>query len=302
MQLSPAQNKKLDFLVIGAAKCGTTWLADMLRQHPGIFVPAQKELHYFNRKFAEFPDDDNLNFDKPLDWYLKFFEPAQPGQKIGELCPSYLWDLEAPSRIHAFDPGIKLLALLRNPVERTYSAYRYGIQRGVIDKIPLKEAIVKSRKYLVERSQYYAQLKRYYELFPAGQIHVWIVDRPNGGGLSRVLEEVEQVIGVERFIPKNTDSRSNMSGEPRFWFLSRGMASLRRFTRRHQIFSPLIDALRRVNVTSFLERVRADNKSNARPTTVTMLPPGERAQLMDLFREDIAQLAQLLKTDLSFWQ
>lgn len=76
-------NLKLDFIVVGAERCGTTWLADMLRQHRDVFIPVQKEIHYFNRKFVDFPDIDNYNFDKPIDWYWRFYAEAAAGKKRG---------------------------------------------------------------------------------------------------------------------------------------------------------------------------------------------------------------------------
>ncbi|MEW5941138.1 MAG: sulfotransferase, partial [Chloroflexota bacterium] len=72
------------FLIVGAEKSGTTWLADMLRQHPQVFIPAQKELHYFNRAMDEAPDVENYNFTKPAEWYLEFFREAEPGKILGE--------------------------------------------------------------------------------------------------------------------------------------------------------------------------------------------------------------------------
>ena len=60
----------IDFLVVGAAKSGTSWLQQMLIQHPQIFLPEPKELHYFNRQFMEVPELENYNASKPLSWYL----------------------------------------------------------------------------------------------------------------------------------------------------------------------------------------------------------------------------------------
>jgi len=75
--------KKIDFIGIGAGKAGTTWLWHGLRQHPGIFMPDQKELHYFN--MISFEDDKirNPRFDQPLSWYLDYFSAALPSQICG---------------------------------------------------------------------------------------------------------------------------------------------------------------------------------------------------------------------------
>ncbi len=72
---------KIDFLIVGAEKSGTTWLAKMLRQHPKIYLPPQKELYYFNRRFVEDPRLENQHFKQPASWYLRFFADARPDQK-----------------------------------------------------------------------------------------------------------------------------------------------------------------------------------------------------------------------------
>lgn len=295
-------NQKIDFLVVGAEKCGSTWLADMLRQHPGVFVPIEKEIHYFNRKFVDFPDLDNYNHDKPLDWYWNFFESAQPGQKLGEVSPSYLWDDDAAGCIHAFDPNVKILILLRNPAERLYSAYRFWMQRGVVGRISFIEATRRFHDLLVKRSLYFAQVKRYYDLFPANQIRVWIMDGARGGGTSRILAESEQFIGVEPFIPEDVSARPNMTGTPRFWLVNRFIAYGRRFLRKYSILASLTDLLRKFQVVQKVEILRQKNKMREAPTQISMMSDEERKYAKSLLQEDVRQLEELLKIDLGAWK
>ena len=293
--------KQPDFLVVGAEKCGTTWLADMLRQHPDVFIPAEKEIHYFNRRFSDFPEVRNFNFDKPIEWYLGFFAGASSGQTVGEACPAYLWDESAAARIHAFDPHLKILMLLRNPIERTFSAYRFWMQRGVVGRVPLKEAVTRHRQLLLERSRYYAQVKRYLDLFPHEQVRVWVMDRP-GGAMTDMLEEAEDFIGVRRLIPANAASRSNVTAEPRFWFANWLTARIRRFIRSQRIFVPVLDALRKRNIAQELEGWRIENKAAAAPTRITMMTAEERAWLQSLLRDDIDQLETLLGMNVGHWK
>ncbi|MDH5507196.1 MAG: sulfotransferase, partial [Anaerolineae bacterium] len=84
IKTATTQRGGCDFIIIGAVKSGTTWLADMLRQHPEIYLPEKKEVHYFNKRFAEFPELDNLNNGKPIEWYLDFFKGAKSDQIRGE--------------------------------------------------------------------------------------------------------------------------------------------------------------------------------------------------------------------------
>ena len=73
--------KRINFLVIGAQKAGTTWLDDMLRQHPDVFTPPQKELHFFSKL---------SNFDKGLAWYCDHFSLLGDEKAVGECTPNYI--------------------------------------------------------------------------------------------------------------------------------------------------------------------------------------------------------------------
>jgi hypothetical protein len=112
-----------DFLIIGARKCGTTFLYDLLTQHPYVEPAAKKELHYFDILFEE----------EGLDWYSRCF-PAprwKDGRRIitGEATP-YLPTPSAAERMAKILPQARLIVLLRNPVDRAYSDYQQGVRLG----------------------------------------------------------------------------------------------------------------------------------------------------------------------------
>jgi hypothetical protein len=126
----------IDFLVIGAQKAGTTWIDHVLRQHPAIFLPETKEVHFFDKR---------ANFAKGADWYLSHFRRAQPGQILGEATPNYFWNCNSdndeadpehafgiPAAVARMFPGIKLVSSLRDPVDRAVSAYFHHIYTGRI--------------------------------------------------------------------------------------------------------------------------------------------------------------------------
>lgn len=96
-----------DFLIAGAAKCGTSSLAYNLSQHPDIFVWGG-EIHYFTKYW-----------DRGQQWYLSHFDT--PAKVRGEKSPTYLYYPESHSRIHALLPGVKLIVMLRDPVARAFS-------------------------------------------------------------------------------------------------------------------------------------------------------------------------------------
>jgi hypothetical protein len=107
-----------DFLILGAQKAGTTALYAYLRRHPGITGPRWKEVSYFDRHYA-----------RGSAWYRGNF-PARRGLIVGEASPSYLFHPLAPERAAALVPGARLIAILRDPVERAHSHYQHEVAFG----------------------------------------------------------------------------------------------------------------------------------------------------------------------------
>ena len=121
-----------DFVIIGAPKCGTTFLYHLLSKHPHVEPAAFKEPHYFD-----------LFFDKGIEWYRQCFPQPQwkDGRRtvIGEATPGYLSSPQAPQRLAEVIPQARLIALLRNPIDRMYSAYqffkvRHGRETGTFEE------------------------------------------------------------------------------------------------------------------------------------------------------------------------
>jgi hypothetical protein len=108
-----------DFLVIGAQKAGTTALYAYLRWHPGITGPSWKEVSFFDRHWW-----------RGEAWYRGQF-PLRAGERlVGEASPSYLFHPLAPGRARSLVPDAKLVALLRDPVDRAYSQYQHEVALG----------------------------------------------------------------------------------------------------------------------------------------------------------------------------
>lgn len=131
-----------DFIIIGARRCGTTSLYSYLTQHPQVMPALTKEVHYFT-----------ANYDKGPDWYRSYF-PTYLGKRFhqfiqrdsiitGEATPSYIYDPLVPQRIFQLKPDVKLIALLRNPVDAVYSAYHFGIKVGTYtaEEMPFEQSI-----------------------------------------------------------------------------------------------------------------------------------------------------------------
>src|SRR5438552_5341304 len=168
---------KLDFILAGAQKSGTTALHYFLEKHPRITMGDQEEMHFF--------DDDDL-FSGPVDYELlhRHF-PLLPRSTIaGECTPSYLYWKPAAERIWNYNPRIRLLVLLRNPVERAFAHWNMQRFKGrepldFLDAVREEKTriagapLIEARRFAyVDRGFYAQQLVRLFKFFPREQVKV----------------------------------------------------------------------------------------------------------------------------------
>jgi sulfotransferase family protein len=186
-----------DFLIIGAQKAGTTALYAYLRWHPQITGPSFKEVSFFDRHYA-----------RGSRWYRAHL-PARPRQwparrrhgswpRVGEASPSYLFHSLAPERVRGLIPAVRLIAVLRNPVDRALSHYQHEVvlgreplsfegaldqederMRGEIERMSSDPTYFSHAWWnytYAARGRYAEQLERWYESFPGEQLHVLFSD------------------------------------------------------------------------------------------------------------------------------
>jgi hypothetical protein len=169
--------RKLDFIVIGAQKSGTTSLHEYLSRHPEIGVGTKKELHYF---------DKDIYFKKGINYkeYHRFFDFNGGEVVYGETTPSYIYKEKFIDRIKEYNPDIKLIVLLRNPIKRAFSHWNMRRKRGnesrpfhtcVLSELEL----IKDKKYkadlnhYLDRGRYYRQVKYLLDNFPSENIKIF---------------------------------------------------------------------------------------------------------------------------------
>lgn len=163
--------KKIDFLVIGAQKSGTTSLYEYITAHLLVAKARRKELHFFDYKF-----------DKGVDWYHERFS-WEKGMLQGEATPYYLFDKNCPARVKEYNPKAKLITILRDPVERAFSQYKMNVERGE-EPLGFMEALLQEEKRVKEsdenlnsysyqrRGLYFEQLQQWDKHFDKEQILV----------------------------------------------------------------------------------------------------------------------------------
>jgi len=198
--MSPVASKGPDFLVIGAQRAGTTWLHRVLRQHPSLWLPPVKELHYFDRLETKRTILDPkerrrvglkrlLSLDPWLidywlrarsdEWYARLFRDAQArGLVAGEITPAYATlNEKVLRRVQRMNDKIKLIFVMRDPVERAWSAVNNAAKKGAADASTVEGSVKRARESgAVARSAYADTIRRLEAVFPASQIHYCFFD------------------------------------------------------------------------------------------------------------------------------
>ncbi len=199
--MSPASKPRgPDFLVIGAQRAGTTWLHRVLRQHPHLWLPPVKELHYFDRlettrTCLDAKERRRVNMKGLLsldpwlfrywfarrgdEWYARLFQRAQDqGLIAGEITPAYATlDEDILRRMHQVNPKVKLIFVMRDPVERAWSAVNNAVKKGVAETPSIEDTIERARNPgSASRSAYADTIKRFENIFPGEQIYYCFFD------------------------------------------------------------------------------------------------------------------------------
>ncbi len=154
-------------MIIGAAKSGTTSLADSLSKHPEVCFCKEKEPEFFSHEKAWF---DKLN------QYHSLYDP-KPNQKMGEASTSYTMlpeTLPTSSHLHEYNPDLKLIYIMRDPVKRLTSHFAHNLVRKRV-KTPIDQEVLEDPAY-IGRSRYHTQIKPYLEKFGKDQILLLIFE------------------------------------------------------------------------------------------------------------------------------
>jgi sulfotransferase family protein len=186
-----------DFLIIGAQKAGTTALYAYLRWHPEITGPSFKEVSFFDRHYARGPAWYRAHLPaRPRQWPARLRHGRWPS--VGEASPSYLFHPLAPERVAGLMPRARLIAVLRNPVDRAFSHYQHEValgrepltfedaldaederMRGELERIARDPAYFSHAWWnhtYVSRGRYAEQLERWYASFAREQVLVLLSD------------------------------------------------------------------------------------------------------------------------------
>jgi hypothetical protein len=290
------------FLVIGAARSGTTALHQYLRQHPDVFMPEAKEPNFFAFEGRDLdfcgPAADwvNNSVTRTEDYDRLFAGSAHKAR--GEASPLYLYVDGTAPRIRARLPEVRMIAVLRDPAEQAYSHFLYA-KRNMIEPLDDFEAAIQAADERMRRRwqplfdyadfpRYAQQLERFYACFSREQIRLFLYEELQHDPLS-VLGQIFAFIGVDSSFVPNTSHRPNAGGRPRNTWLQD-------LVMRPHAVTRLIGA-----AVPYELRLRLKDKLSDRNLRRDALPAGAKALLRARQRDDTLRLQDLIGRDLAPW-
>lgn len=292
----PRRDSLPDFFVLGVAKAGTTSFHHYLRQHPSLYLPYVKELHFFDAPDGP-PEAD-------LDRYVEQFADAGP-RLSGEATASYFRHVDPVAsrmrRLYAGAPP-RFLLLLRDPVRRAYSHYLHNVSEGR-EAASFSEALEAERADPDQKHEewkayfgdgvYADTLARWFDLFPRERFLVLLSaeleEKPDA-----VLERTFRFLGVDPAVEVETGKRLNRTGE-------RQSRALGRLLSRLPFSAPA--AIRRCLPRAF--RLRLDQfvrrRSTGSPSDRPSLDADREDRLRRRYAPHVRRLSRMIDRDLSGW-
>ncbi len=272
------------FLGIGVPKAGSTWLYALLEGHPQVFMPTKiKDVRYFD-----------VHYDMGLNWYQQFFPDADEAgnyKAIGEYTAAYLYSEDCPQRMAQDLNDPKLLLMLRNPVDRTFSQYnhaaRYRNYQGSF------EDFLVDRPKITEGSFYSRYIKRYQAYFGPEQLLILLFDRVFKN-VEGTRSTVAEFLGIDpNLFAEDAGKRVvNKSFLPRYRGFYALIAKGAHVIQQRRIYWP-VHMAKKLGIKQMLS-VEGGKSEPMKPAT--------RQQLQAKFSEEISALETILDTDLSSWR
>lgn len=276
-----------DFIGIGAQKAATTWIYDILKDHPEVALSEQKELDFFSRWF-----------DQGYQWYEHQLGNESNDKLSGELSPSYLNEPAVPARVAAYVPNAKIIVSLREPVSRAISNHKHEVRVGHLtgDDLSFEYGLANNPSYF-DQGCYATHLSNWLKYFPREQmlilLHDDIVADPAG-----VAKQVYAFLGIDdAFVSVALHEFSNISHLKR----SPGLDSLRRSIRLKLValgVGGVWEAAAKMGLRK-LYRSAAWVESEA---SVPPISNEIKAELRERFRTETEALEGMIGRSLAHWK
>jgi hypothetical protein len=287
-----------NFLIIGAMKSGTTALYYYLEQHPQIYMSPVKEPNYFCSGEQE---NSVGNSATRIGDYQDLFKDVSGEKAIGEASHCYLYEPEAAARIQDYIPDAKLIAVLRNPVDRAYSHFLHMVRNGSEPLTDFAQALreeetggyqKRNLQDYVGRGRYYDQLKRYFNTFSRDQIKVYLYEDLSNAPVD-ILQDAFRFLGVDDSFVPDVSLRRNVSGYPKHKTVDKLLTKPSLIKDALKIYLP---ARLRWRLSKAFDDLKTRNLVEPPP-----VQPEVRRQLIGVYREDVLKVQKLIHRDLSGW-
>ena len=285
---------KVGLFIVGAPKAGTTSLYHYLSEHPEVFMSREKETDFFsNEELKELSSYYKSKSVASLDAYKLQFEGATDAKILGEGSVSYLYYPKVPVKIKEYNPSSKIIIMLRHPVDRAYSHYLMDYRMGLID-VSFEEVMngkgIEANKVFyqqcIELGFYYAQVKRYLDVFGTSNVHL-IEYESFKSNTSEEMQKVFEFIDIDLIFSPNINKVHNRFLMPSNNYLKKLYAQV--WLRKVLVF---------ILPNNVVEKVKGVFFKQSKPKLSSVL----RNQLLEIYAEDISQLEKMLNLDLSEWR
>lgn len=293
-----------NFIIIGAARAGTTSLYHYLSQHPQVFMGPIKETLFFAYLASQAEPDNHIDPNIPwpiksIEEYQALFTGGQGSQALGEASPLYLYAPGVPYQIKKYRPNMKLILVLRNPIERAYSVYlknrREGLEiRSFEDAIKSEihdpSDVIQSQSHHIRAGLYFRHVSRYLEYFPREQIHIDFYDNLKNSPKAMIAN-------IFNFLGVNVDFDPDISVQ-----FNKAIPSLIKNSSHRRTIKSFTSRIRNwIPQKLYFSLLNFQNRVNSSVSSYPPLSRDMRLILRDQFVEDIEHLQGLLQLDLSHW-
>lgn len=207
-----------DFLYIGASKAGSTWIYNALKEHPELCIPDAKDIQFFD-----------YYYDKGFSWYESFFKICG-FKKKGELSHDYFLYETCAKRIYEYNSKIKLIVTLREPIDKTISAFIYNKSTELSTGQNFIEYAFSPK--IIKLSSYYENLKPFYELFPAENILITFYDDLKNDN-KKFIQDIFMFLNVGYdYVPSVVGKKILSAREPKNYFIAHLAYKIASFLRK----------------------------------------------------------------------
>ena len=287
------------FLIIGVQKAGTSSIYHYLKQHPQVYMSPVKETNFFGKDWSKISlDPRKKNRIDTWEKYCQLFQDVKDEIAIGEASPNYLFNYQSSAQlIQHYLPQAKMIAILRNPVERAYSDYLMHIRDGIGNGMSLAEQIKlrTNSSFTLRKGFYYTPIKYYFDNFSKEQVKIYLYEDLCNNPVV-LMQDIYQFIGVDNSFCPDTDKKYQVAQVPKVKLVN-NLLRTQNLPRTivSSILKYFLPLTLRQNIRSRLIKMNSKDKKQA------VLSAEERQQLVELYREDILKLQDLIQRDLSSW-